>query len=169
MAGQANVLVVPNIEVGDMLAKQLTFMAGAVAAEILLGAQVPIILNNAAASERTHEWLLPPLRWYWPTQRLPAPSLRPDSILYPCPPLPSSHFDTGWPLILAAKPDRGLQHSRSGLAAGPDTPATFEQAQGDQAPSPLNAGGESIGDSYLTQLIEQGLQSMPISGSRWSG
>lgn len=53
VAGQANVLVVPNIEVGDMLAKQLTFMAGAVAAEILLGAQVPIILNNAAASERT--------------------------------------------------------------------------------------------------------------------
>ncbi|MDE2594021.1 MAG: bifunctional enoyl-CoA hydratase/phosphate acetyltransferase [Burkholderiales bacterium] len=53
VAGQANVLVVPNIEVGDMLAKQLTFMAGAVAAEIVLGGQVPIILNNAAASEQT--------------------------------------------------------------------------------------------------------------------
>lgn len=53
VAGQANVLVVPNIEVGDMLAKQLTFMAGAVAAEIVLGAQVPLILNNAAASQRT--------------------------------------------------------------------------------------------------------------------
>lgn len=53
VAGQANVLVVPNIEVGDMLAKQLTFMAGAVAAEIVLGAKVPVILNNAAASQQT--------------------------------------------------------------------------------------------------------------------
>jgi phosphotransacetylase len=53
VAGQANILVVPNIEVGDMLAKQLSFMAGAVVAEIVLGGQVPIILNNAAASEQT--------------------------------------------------------------------------------------------------------------------
>ena len=53
VAGQANVLVVPNIEVGDMLAKQMSFMAGAVVAEIVLGGQIPIILNNAAASENT--------------------------------------------------------------------------------------------------------------------
>lgn len=53
MAGRADILVVPNLEAGNMLAKQLTFMAGADAAGIVLGARVPIILTSRANSERT--------------------------------------------------------------------------------------------------------------------
>ena len=50
MAGRANVLVVPNLEAGNMLAKSLTFLAGADAAGIVLGARVPIILTSRADS-----------------------------------------------------------------------------------------------------------------------
>jgi phosphotransacetylase/acyl dehydratase len=53
VAGQADILVVPDLEAGNMLAKQLTFMAGADAAGIVLGARVPIILTSRADSERT--------------------------------------------------------------------------------------------------------------------
>jgi phosphate acetyltransferase/phosphate butyryltransferase len=48
VAGRADILVVPNIEAGNMLAKQLTFMGGADAAGIVLGASVPIILTSRA-------------------------------------------------------------------------------------------------------------------------
>ena len=48
VAGQANVLVVPNLEAGNMLAKSLTFLADADAAGIVLGARVPIILTSRA-------------------------------------------------------------------------------------------------------------------------
>jgi len=54
VAGQADILVVPDLEAGNMLAKQLTFMAGADAAGIVLGARVPIVLTSRADSERTH-------------------------------------------------------------------------------------------------------------------
>src|SRR5258705_12628538 len=50
VAGRANVLVVPDLEAGNMLAKSLTFLAGADAAGIVLGARVPIILTSRAAS-----------------------------------------------------------------------------------------------------------------------
>jgi phosphotransacetylase/acyl dehydratase len=53
VAGQANVLVVPNLETGDMLVKQLTFLADADVASIVLGASVPVILSNATDSPRT--------------------------------------------------------------------------------------------------------------------
>ena len=53
MAGRANVLVVPDLEAGNMLAKSLSFLAGAAAAGIVLGARVPIILTSRADSERT--------------------------------------------------------------------------------------------------------------------
>src|SRR5207253_5012301 len=43
VAGRANVLVVPDLEAGNMLAKSLSFLAGADAAGIVLGARVPII------------------------------------------------------------------------------------------------------------------------------
>jgi phosphotransacetylase len=46
--GQADILVVPNLEAGNMLAKQLTFLGGADAAGIVLGARVPIILTSRA-------------------------------------------------------------------------------------------------------------------------
>ncbi|WP_287747844.1 phosphate acetyltransferase [Methylobacterium sp.] len=53
VAGRANVLVVPNLEAGNMLAKSLTFLAGADAAGIVLGARVPIILTSRADSRLT--------------------------------------------------------------------------------------------------------------------
>ena len=51
VAGRANVLIVPDLEAGNMLAKSLTFLAGADAAGIVLGARVPIILTSRADSE----------------------------------------------------------------------------------------------------------------------
>jgi phosphate acetyltransferase len=48
VAGRANLLVVPNLEAGNMLAKSLSFLGGAVSAGIVLGARVPIILTSRA-------------------------------------------------------------------------------------------------------------------------
>ncbi|MCG5235885.1 phosphate acetyltransferase [Xanthobacter oligotrophicus] len=53
VAGRANILVVPDLEAGNMLAKSLTFLAGADAAGIVLGARVPIILTSRADSKTT--------------------------------------------------------------------------------------------------------------------
>jgi phosphate acetyltransferase len=53
VAGRANVLVVPDLEAGNMLAKSLSFLAGADAAGIVLGARVPIILTSRADSVMT--------------------------------------------------------------------------------------------------------------------
>ncbi len=53
VAGRANVLVVPDLEAGNMLAKSLSFLAGADAAGIVLGARVPIILTSRADSAIT--------------------------------------------------------------------------------------------------------------------
>jgi len=48
VAGRANVLVVPDLEAGNMLAKSLSLLAGADGAGIVLGARVPIILTSRA-------------------------------------------------------------------------------------------------------------------------
>jgi phosphate acetyltransferase len=53
VAGKADILIAPNLEAGNMLAKQLTFMANAEAAGIIVGARVPIILTSRADSART--------------------------------------------------------------------------------------------------------------------
>jgi phosphotransacetylase/acyl dehydratase len=53
VAGKADILVVPDLEAGNMLAKQLIFMAHAEAAGIVAGAQVPIVLTSRADSVRT--------------------------------------------------------------------------------------------------------------------
>jgi phosphate acetyltransferase len=53
VAGQAHILVVPNLEAGNMLAKNLSFLSGADAAGIVLGARVPIILTSRADNVRT--------------------------------------------------------------------------------------------------------------------
>jgi len=53
VAGQADILVVPDLEAGNMLAKQLSFLAGADAAGVVIGARAPIILTSRADSERT--------------------------------------------------------------------------------------------------------------------
>ncbi len=53
VAGDADILVVPDIEAGNALAKQLIFLGKADAAGIVLGARVPIILTSRADSKRT--------------------------------------------------------------------------------------------------------------------
>jgi phosphate acetyltransferase len=53
VAGQADILVVPDLEAGNMLAKSLSFLADADAAGIVLGARVPIILTSRADSVMT--------------------------------------------------------------------------------------------------------------------
>jgi phosphate acetyltransferase len=53
VAGCADILIVPDLEAGNMLAKSLSFMAGADAAGIVLGARVPIILTSRADSIQT--------------------------------------------------------------------------------------------------------------------
>jgi phosphate acetyltransferase len=50
VAGRANVLIVPDLEAGNMLAKSLSFLANADSAGIVLGAKVPIILTSRADS-----------------------------------------------------------------------------------------------------------------------
>ena len=52
VAGQADILVVPNLDAGNMLAKQLTYIASAEAAGVVMGAKVPIILNSRADDDR---------------------------------------------------------------------------------------------------------------------
>ncbi len=52
VAGRAQILVVPDLEAGNMLAKNLSFLAKADAAGIVLGARVPIILTSRADSVR---------------------------------------------------------------------------------------------------------------------
>jgi phosphate butyryltransferase len=53
VAGIADILIVPDIESGNMLAKQLTFLAGADPAGIVVGARVPIILTSRSDSTRS--------------------------------------------------------------------------------------------------------------------
>jgi phosphate acetyltransferase len=53
VAGQAQILVVPDLEAGNMLAKNLTFLSNADAAGIVLGARVPIVLTSRADNVRT--------------------------------------------------------------------------------------------------------------------
>jgi len=53
VAGDADILLVPDLEAGNMLAKELSFLADADAAGIVLGARVPIILTSRADNVRT--------------------------------------------------------------------------------------------------------------------
>jgi len=50
VAGQANILVVPGIDAGNMLAKQLAYISHAEGAGLVLGAKVPVILNSRSDS-----------------------------------------------------------------------------------------------------------------------
>ena len=52
VAGRANVLIVPNLEAGNMLAKELTFVARAEAAGLVIGAKVPVMLTSRADNDR---------------------------------------------------------------------------------------------------------------------
>ena len=53
VAGQADILLVPDLEAGNMLAKQLSYLAGAEGAGIVMGASVPIVLTSRADSVRS--------------------------------------------------------------------------------------------------------------------
>jgi phosphotransacetylase len=48
VAGVADILIAPNIEAGNMMYKELTFMAGAQVAGLVMGARVPVILTSRA-------------------------------------------------------------------------------------------------------------------------
>ncbi|PZQ47782.1 MAG: enoyl-CoA hydratase [Rhodovulum sulfidophilum] len=52
VAGRADVLIVPDLDAGNMLAKQLTYLSHAESAGIVMGAKVPIILNSRADGEK---------------------------------------------------------------------------------------------------------------------
>jgi phosphotransacetylase len=52
VAGRADILLVPDLEAGNMLAKQLQYLAGADSAGIVLGARVPIVLTSRSDSVR---------------------------------------------------------------------------------------------------------------------
>jgi phosphate acetyltransferase len=52
VAGEADILLVPELEAGNMIAKQLTYLAGADSAGIVLGARVPIVLTSRADNVR---------------------------------------------------------------------------------------------------------------------
>jgi phosphate butyryltransferase len=52
VAGHAEILVAPNLEAGNMIAKELTFLAHAEAAGVVMGAQVPVILTSRADDDR---------------------------------------------------------------------------------------------------------------------
>ncbi|MBK5961421.1 enoyl-CoA hydratase [Rhodoplanes elegans] len=52
VAGRAEVLIVPNLEAGNMLAKELTFVGRAESAGLVVGARVPIILTSRADNDR---------------------------------------------------------------------------------------------------------------------
>jgi phosphate acetyltransferase len=53
VAGNADILVVPDLESGNMVAKQLEYLAGALMAGVVLGARVPIVLTSRADTAET--------------------------------------------------------------------------------------------------------------------
>ena len=53
VAGRADILVAPNLESGNMLAKELTFAAQAEGAGLVLGARAPVMLTSRADDERS--------------------------------------------------------------------------------------------------------------------
>ena len=67
VAGHANVLIVPNLEAGNMLAKELSFVAGAEAAGLVVGAKAPVMLTSRADNDRARlaSCALAQLYEYW--------------------------------------------------------------------------------------------------------
>ncbi|HTO79347.1 MAG TPA: bifunctional enoyl-CoA hydratase/phosphate acetyltransferase [Methylocystis sp.] len=67
VAGRADILIAPNLEAGNMLAKELTFVAHAKAAGIVLGAKAPIMLTSRADDDRARlgSSALAQLYQYW--------------------------------------------------------------------------------------------------------
>ncbi|GGB57400.1 bifunctional enoyl-CoA hydratase/phosphate acetyltransferase [Roseibium aquae] len=74
VAGRAEVLIVPNLESGNMLAKELTFIAHAEAAGLVIGAKVPVMLTSRAddARARLASCALALLYNYWQSNGKPV-------------------------------------------------------------------------------------------------
>jgi phosphotransacetylase len=77
VAGRAEILVAPNLESGNMLAKELTFVARAEAAGLVLGARAPVIVTSRADSEfsRLMSCAVAALHAEWMRTGRPAPGL----------------------------------------------------------------------------------------------
>jgi phosphate butyryltransferase len=71
VAGHANVLIVPSLEAGNMLPKELSFVARAEAAGLVLGAKAPVILTSRADDDRARlaSCALAQLYQYWRRER----------------------------------------------------------------------------------------------------
>ncbi len=80
VAGHAEVLIVPNLEAGNMLAKELTFIAHAEAAGLVIGAKVPVMLTSRADDRRARlaSCALALLYNYWLTNGKPVRVLNGD-------------------------------------------------------------------------------------------
>ena len=74
MAGDADVLVVPDLEAGNILYKNLTYLAGADAAGVVLGATAPVILASRADTVRIRiaSAALAAVHWRWQRTGLPG-------------------------------------------------------------------------------------------------
>ncbi|MBO6890375.1 MAG: bifunctional enoyl-CoA hydratase/phosphate acetyltransferase [Roseibium sp.] len=74
VAGHAEVLIVPNLESGNMLAKELTFIAHAEAAGLVIGAKVPVMLTSRADDGRARlaSCALALLYTHWQSEGTPA-------------------------------------------------------------------------------------------------
>ena len=76
VAGRADILLVPDLEAGNMLAKQLQYLAGADAAGIVLGTRVPIVLTSRADSVRTRLASIAVMALVAHAKRPPAPGAK---------------------------------------------------------------------------------------------
>ncbi len=74
VAGHAEVLIVPNLESGNMLAKELTFIAHAEAAGLVIGAKVPVMLTSRADDGRARlaSCAIALLYTHWQANGVPA-------------------------------------------------------------------------------------------------
>ena len=78
VAGHANVLIAPNIESGNMLAKELTFVAHAEAAGLVVGASAPVMLTSRADNDKARlvSCALAQLYKYWRDNGKPSRASR---------------------------------------------------------------------------------------------
>ena len=75
VAGKADILLVPDLEAGNMVAKQLQYLAGADSAGIVLGTRVPIVLTSRADSVRTRLASTAVMKLVAHARRVPAPAI----------------------------------------------------------------------------------------------
>jgi phosphate acetyltransferase len=73
VAGCADILLMPDLDAGNMVAKQLQYLAGADSAGIVLGARVPIVLTSRADTVRTRIASAAVLKLVAHARRKPAP------------------------------------------------------------------------------------------------